>query len=452
MLYSFSGSNLLRRAGYARAGLIARSLSAARTASGNSGSRSGSAGGPGGGGIGNLPVDAFADFGLMAGGDPYEFYERHYPAFAAAMSGVTAPGSGGGSAGSSGSDNDDDVEMALANAAEADDQAMAVLAMEVAGMSGASSGPGSARSISSSRAAAEAAAAAYAAAGLGPPSARSIVDAARAGLLGSSGRDVEPLEPDELWRAAYTNGSIYQPKWMNPAEIGGRMRTANGIEVGDGDNQNVAYLPLGAGEGRALRAMEAFPRSAPFSSFSSSVRESHGGSSASQNRRTRRIFGFRVAFEHPNREDGKSMGGCYLIGVTTGSFGSFGEKNALQSSQFFWGIEDSGKKYEGSRHHQGPRDGTRHGSGSDNAIELSVDEAPRNGDDVLFGSKEVITCVVDSEARSLTFWRDENGSPVLLGTLVSNLPRAGQLYPIVAPYNAGSTVAITGMTGDPIPL
>mmetsp|Transcript_36670 Transcript_36670/g.88593 ORF Transcript_36670/g.88593 Transcript_36670/m.88593 type:complete len:2896 (+) Transcript_36670:158-8845(+) len=446
-----NGSNLLRRAGYARAGLIARSLSAARTASGNSGSRSGSAGGPGGGGIGNLPVDAFADFGIMAGGDPYEFYERHYPAFAAAMSGVAASGSGGG-AGSSGSDNDDDVDMALANAAEAEDQAMAVLAMEVAGMSGTSSGPGSVRSISSSRAAAEAAAAAYAAAGLGPPTARSIVDAARAGLLGSSGRDVEPLGPDELWRAAYANGSIYQPKWMNPAEIGGRMRTANGIEVGDGDNQNVAYLPLGAGEGRALRALEAFPRSAPFSSFSSSARESHGGPSASQNRRTRRIFGFRVAFEHPNREDGKSMGGCYLIGVTTGSFGSFGEKNALQSSQFFWGIEDSGKKYEGSRHHHGSREGARNGSGSDNAIELSVDEAPRNGDDVLFGSKEVITCVVDSEARSLTFWRDENGSPALLGTLVSNLPRAGQLYPIVAPYNAGSTVAITGMTGDPVPL
>jgi hypothetical protein len=399
-----------------------------------------------------MSVDALADFGIMAG-DPYEFYERHYPAFAMAMNGGAGLGSGGGG-GSSGSDNDDDVDMSLANAAEAEDQAMAVLAMEVAGMSGTSSGPGSSRSFSSTRAAAEAAAAAYAAAGLGPPTARSLVDAARAGLLGSSGRDVEPLEPDELWRAAFANGSIYQPKWMNPAEIGGRMRTANGIEVGDGDNQNVAYLPLGAGEGRALRALESIPRSAPFNSLSSSSlspRDGRESQNASHCRRTRRIFGFRVAFEHPSKEEGKNLGGCYMIGVTTGSFGSFSEKNALQSSQFFWGIEDSGKKYEGSRYHHGSsRDGTRHGPG--NANELTIDEAPRNGDSVLFGSKEVITCVVDSEARTMTFWREGNGGNTLLGTLVSNLPRAAQLYPIVSPYSSGSTVAITGMTGDPVPL
>jgi hypothetical protein len=428
-MYATTGSSLLRRAGYARAGLIARSLSAARNASGSR-----SAGG------GSLAAD-LADFGFMAG-DGYEFFERHHPAFAAAMSSAAA------GAGSSGSDNDDDVDMALANAGDAEDQAMAVLAMEVAGMSGAAAGQGggSGRFFSSTAAARAAAAAA---AGIGPPTARSIVDAARVGLLASAARDVEPLEPNELWRAAYNNGSTYQPKWMNPAEIGGRMRTANGIEVGDRDNQNVAYLPLGAGEGRALRALEAFPRSAPFSSFStSSTRDNHGPSAS--HRRTRRIFGFRVAFEHPSKEVGKNMGGCYLIGVTTGSFGSFSEKNALQTSPFFWGIEDGGNKYEGSRH-QGSRDSSRHGHSS-NAIEVSVDEAPRNGDDVLFGSKEVVTCVVDTEARTLTFWRDENGASTLLGTLVSNLPRGGQLYPIVVPYNAGSTVAITGMTGDPVPL
>jgi hypothetical protein len=172
--------------------------------------------------------------------------------------------------------------------------------------------------------------------------------------------------------------------------------------------------------------------------------------SAGQERRSRRVFGFRVAFEHPNKEQGKNMGGCYLIGVTTTSFASFSERNALQQSPFFWGIEDGGNKYEGSRHH-GSREPQRRGQPT-YAIELGEDEAPRNEDNVLFGSRQVITCVVDLESRTLTFWRDDGEETKLLGTLVTNIPRTGQLYPIVVPYNAGSTVAITGMSGNPLPL
>ena len=83
---------------------------------------------------------------------------------------------------------------------------------------------------------------------------------------------------------------------------------------------------------------------------------------------------------------------------------------------------------------------------------MSEHEVARNKDGVLFGSREVITCVVDLESRTLTFWRDENGESKFLGTLVTNLPRSGQLFPIVVPYNAGSTVSITGMSGEPLPL
>lgn len=225
------------------------------------------------------------------------------------------------------------------------------------------------------------------------------------------------------------------------------MRTGNGIEVGDGENQNVAYLPLGAGEGRALRALEPFPRSAPFASSSASSNTRSG-----QERRLRRVFGFKVAFDHPKKEEGKNMGGCYLIGVTTTSFAAFSERNALQQSPFFWGIEDGGNKYEGSRHHGG-RESQRRSGQSTYAVELGEEEAPRNDDSVLFGSRQTVTCIVDLESRSLTFWRDgSDGKAKLLGTLVTGLPRTGQLYPIVVPYNAGSTAAITGMTGNPIPL
>jgi hypothetical protein len=302
---------------------------------------------------------------------------------------------------------DDDVDMN--GDGEEDEQAIAALAMEVAGVSGRDS-----------------------------QRQRSVIEAARSFAMAT--RESHRPDPEELLRAACENGSLYQPKWMNPSQIGGRMRTGNGIEVGDGDNQNVAHLPLGAGEGRALRALEAFPRSAPFASFNLASQNN-----SEHERRPRRAFGFRVAFEHPTKESGKNMGGCYLVGVTTTAFAAFSERNALQQSPFFWGIEDSGNKYEGSRSHAS-RDGRRGQSGY--AIELSPTEATRNEDTVLFGSREVVTCVVDFESRSLTFWRDEE----LLGTLITNLPRGGNLYPIVVPYNAGSTVAISGMGEDPLPL
>jgi SPRY domain len=235
---------------------------------------------------------------------------------------------------------------------------------------------------------------------------------------------------------------------MNPSHIGGRMRTGNGIEVGEGDSQHVAYLPLGAGEGRALRAPEAFPRSAPFASFSMTTSSSSGTSG--QERRPRRVFGFKVAFEQPGIEEGERLGGNHLVGVTTTSFAAFSDKNALQQSPFFWGIEDNGRKYEGSRHHSVSQDHRR--ALSNYGAVLTSDVAPRGDDDVLFRCRQAITCVVDLESRTLTFWRDEDGERKLLSTVVTNLPRGGQLYPIVVPYKAGSTVAITGMIGDPLPL
>lgn len=358
---------MLRRAGYAaRAGLFARSVAARR---------------------------GFANEEL-GGLDGYEFWSR-------AMEG--------------------DVDMD--SGVDDDEQAIAALAMEVAGVNARS---GDRSSVS------------------GGAGARSLMDAARSFAMASSNREPEiRLEPEELWQAAMENGTLYQPKWMNPSQIGGRMRTGNGIEVGDGESQNVAYLPLGSGEGRALRALEAFPRSAPFASFNRS--------GESPERKPRRVFGFKVAFDHPKKEPGKNMGGCYLIGVTTTSFAAFSERNALQQSPFFWGIEDGGSKYEGSRHHNGRESGRRAGQ-SVYAVDVNPEEAPRNEDSVLFGSRQVITCIVDLESRTLTFWRNENdGEPKLLGTLVTGIPRGGQLYPIVVPYNAGSTVAITGMVGDPLP-
>jgi len=303
----------------------------------------------------------------------------------------------------------DDVDMAV----DDEDDVVAALAMEVAGV------PSAGRFQESRR--------------------QRLLDAARS--FGMLSGEFQRVNPDDLLRAATENAPSYQPKWATPLQVGGRARTGTGIVIGDGDRQNVAHLPLGVGEGRTLRAADPLPRGTPFSSFSLSPT----GNPSSLDRRHRRAFGFRVAFDHPRRELGRSMGGCYLVGITTASFNAFSERNGLQQSPFFWGIEDGGSKFEGSRHAstRGVRRGPSH-----YAVEVLPNEAPRNADNVLFGCREVVSVVVDFESRSLTFWRNET----LLGTLVTNLPRGGTIFPVVVPFNAGVTVAITGMNADPIPL
>ena len=139
--------------------------------------------------------------------------------------------------------------------------------------------------------------------------------------------------------------------------------------------------------------------------------------------------GWQILFNHPSRDAGRSMGGCYLVGVTTEAFTSFSERSGLQQSRAFWGIEDGGRVYEGRRH-QGRQ--------------LSRAEAPRNPEEVLFGSGDLLTVVADIDNRSLTYWR--NG--LLVGTLVTSLPR-GALYPIAVPFNSGVTCVISGLHESP---
>jgi len=268
-----------------------------------------------------------------------------------------------------------------------------------------------------------------------------FLEAARA--FSQANRDsTQRVDPDEVLRWATENAASYHPRWVNPTQRVGRARSGNEIEVGEGEQQNLAHLPIGGGSGRAIRTEEPLPRGDSFGSFSFS-----SPSNVSQDQRQRRAFGFRVAFDHPEREAGASMGGCYLIGVTTSSFTAFSEQNGLQQSPFFWGIEDSGQKYEGSRCNPAAR-GSRRASSSGHGIELGPQDAPLNSCDVLFGSREVVTVVCDFETRTLTFWRNDT----FLGSLVTNLPRSGNLYPVAVPFNAGVTVAITGMDNDPLPL
>lgn len=233
-----------------------------------------------------------------------------------------------------------------------------------------------------------------------------------------------------LQRAAENTVHYQQPTWMDPSELiavtttsrSSRMgssartnNTSNSIQVSGTTSQqgmSLAHLPLGSEEGRPVRACDPLPRPS-----------------------VARKVGFKVVFDSPTTDQGGNMGGCHLVGVTTTAFSAYRVHNGLQQSAFFWGIEDSGQKYEGSQ------------TNSRRRSEFTAVDAPMNASNCLFGSQEVIMVVCDYDSRSLSFWRDG----LFLGTLVSNLPRTGQLYPVAVPFNGGVTVAICRLDVDPLP-
>jgi hypothetical protein len=295
---------------------------------------------------------------------------------------------------------------------------------------------------------------------------RAVLDWARvfshAGRVG--GGDTHPTaattatttDPIQLQRIATENAIHYRPFWQKPTSlISSRSRSVVsssnnnnnpvlGIEIGEGTDRNVAHLPNGATEGLAVRADPTLPR-LPNGNISVGMPI------------LRKVFGFRVAFDHPACEKGHDMGGCYLVGVTTSGFTNYNELNALQQSPYFWGIEDRGSKYEGPRYHQSNRGGgagsgvisRRHSTVSNATYSRRIgnEEAPNNMFGVLFGSRDVVTVIADLDHHSLTFWRDET----LLGTLIQSLPRNGTLYPVAVPFNCGVSVAITALDDTPLP-
>jgi hypothetical protein len=297
---------------------------------------------------------------------------------------------------------------------------------------------------------------------------------AAAAAAGAATISATTVDTTELLRLATAHGPHYRPKWWRRESLllSSRAVTSGAdlydIEVTQ-EQDNIAHVPLGGSLGRAIRTHEPVPRQAPSPQHDhhhAAPDLSPSGSSARTHLEvgrpsppsTRRVYGFRVAFDHPGRQPGENMGGCYLIGVTTGHFNNWGEQNGLQKSPLFWGIEDSGYKYEGtasSRSVRSSGSGRISSSGTTTThygTELNPREVPRNAADVIFGCRDVVTVVVDLDARTLTYWRNE----VCLGTLVTKLPRVlsktgSTLYPVVVPYNGGVTVAITGMEDDPLP-
>jgi len=240
--------------------------------------------------------------------------------------------------------------------------------------------------------------------------------------------------PDELLAAATENAGLWEPKWSS-------THCGNSIQIIE-KNHQVASLTEGGKEGRCVRALTGFP------SFTDDDVEQ-----SSEQRRS--IFGWRIAFEHSTRDRGKSMGGCYLVGVTTDAFAAYSERSGLQQSRLFWGVEDGGRRYEGGtttgrRQLSSQQGQSGNGPGGPGMMQLSRTDAPRNSENLLFGSKEVLTIVADlgEDSRTLYYWRDGR----FLGGLVSGLPSGGDLFPVAVPFNAGVCVAISGMKSEPLSI
>lgn len=117
------------------------------------------------------------------------------------------------------------------------------------------------------------------------------------------------VDPDELLAAATVNASSYQPYWAHPSQIrsSSSSRSNNGnnaIEVGEGlERQNLAHLPVGAGEGRTIRAEVPLPRGETTFSSSFQANSASSTSNQSEDESPRRVFGFKVAFDHPSARD-----------------------------------------------------------------------------------------------------------------------------------------------------
>ena len=234
------------------------------------------------------------------------------------------------------------------------------------------------------------------------------------------------IPPNELLQAAMENAASYDPQWAPPLLLGIR-RQCDAIEVGRDDFSNVATLPVGAAEGKSIRALQPVPGST----------EVVG---ADQPRR--KAFGFKIVFKRPYKDVGKALGGGYLIGITSSSFNSFDDRNSLGQSGLFWGIDDTGHKYEGNPSGVPLRGARRSPFGT----EISARYAPRNSANLLYGCLETITVIVDIDSASLSFWRETE----FLGTLVRNIPRTGDIFPIAVPFNGGSIATITGLNGCPL--
>ena len=245
--------------------------------------------------------------------------------------------------------------------------------------------------------------------------------------------------PEELLFHATANAAVFNPKWS--------INHKTPSIIVDGYNHpHVAYVAEGGDEGGCIRALESIPKASyeKFHNLKQQVNENNGATTqiCKHDQKANNVYGWKIVFDQFSHDGGKNMGGCYLVGVTTSAFSSFTERNGLQHSQQFWGIEDYGRKYEGSSVRSRQNNTTL-----TNNIHQGIDTL-RNSDNVLFGSREVITIVADLNAHTLTYWRDS----ILLGTLITGLPRSSILYPVAVPFNVGVSVSIVGMNCDPISM
>ena len=221
--------------------------------------------------------------------------------------------------------------------------------------------------------------------------------------------EAQLTDTNDLLARAGANGIVYSPKWSI-------IHCSSSMRVDEESQHQVACVNEGGNNGNCIRSSDAIPSFSALSATNSSP-----------------LVGWRIAFDLPAREQGRSGGGgSYFIGIVAEDFGDFNSRNGLQQSRLFWGVDDIGIKYDG---------GTRGMVASSSRTGVGA----RSPKSFLFALREVVTVVLDMEAMTLSMWRDSR----FLGTILSGLPKGRTFFPVAIALNPGACVAITGLSNSP---
>jgi ankyrin repeat protein len=139
-----------------------------------------------------------------------------------------------------------------------------------------------------------------------------------------------------------------------------------------------------------------------------------------------RVYNFELTFRRPSQGDeGKSLGGCYVLGVATGLATAKPDQRGLKRRAYggnWWGIEDDGESATGS----------------------DLPRSSKNQHGRAFGSGDRVGLRIDMSEGKIEFYR--NGERIV-GADQSNVPtdgRDGEIYLVACPYNSSANVKVVG--------
>jgi Ca2+-binding EF-hand superfamily protein len=191
-------------------------------------------------------------------------------------------------------------------------------------------------------------------------------------------------------------GTSSQQKYKTQWCTGNDGSTEGRIEIHDAPSNCHASMKSGGNTGQCIRTAEPLPETG--------------------------IHYFEMKFTRGEKEQGGSLGCCYLAGVVNKNSMRSVDKSALERAPFYGITDEEGKRYNGN--------------GDTSNMPRSVRESHTNNR--TFGHLDRVGFLVDMDAHEMTVYR--NGT-LLEGSKFTNLPTT--LYPVGCPFNSDAKVEIS---------